>query len=62
MGYPDTGWYEKLAREILSGDFRMYDGARTPIYPIILIVGLFKWKLVWLIQMVLGVINALLIY
>ena len=45
MGYPDTGWYEKLAREILSGDFRMYDGARTPIYPIILIVGLFNKRL-----------------
>lgn len=62
IGYPDTGWYEKLAKEIITWNFSEYDGARTPVYPIILIIGLIKWKLVWLIQMAFGVANTILFY
>ncbi|MEO8512362.1 MAG: glycosyltransferase family 39 protein, partial [Ignavibacteria bacterium] len=60
--YPDTGWYEKLAKEILTLNFSDYDGARTPVYPLILILGLIRWKIVWIIQMLFGVLNSLLFY
>jgi hypothetical protein len=62
IGYADTGWYEKLAREIISWDFSNYDGARTPVYPILLILGFIRWKVIWLIQLGFGVANASLIY
>ena len=62
IGFADTGWYEKLAKEIVSFDFTNYDGARTPVYPLILILGFLRWKVIWLIQLAFGVANALLIY
>lgn len=60
--YPDTGWYEKLAKEISTLNFSEYDGARTPVYPIFLILGFIKWKIIWIIQLIVGVANSLLIY
>jgi len=62
IGYADTGWYEKLAKEIVSWDFSNYDGARTPIYPLMLILGFFRWKIIWLIQLSFGAANVLLVY
>lgn len=62
IGYSDTGWYYKFAKEIVSMDFSNYDGARTPVYPLIIALGFFKWRLVWLIQLLFGIANASFLY
>jgi hypothetical protein len=62
IGYADSGWYYDVAKQIARFDFTYYDGARTPVYPVVIILGFLKWKLVWIIQLIMGVVNSILIY
>ncbi len=62
IDYPDTGWYEKVAKEIVTLDFSKYDGARTPGYPALMILGFLKWKIIWFLQLALGIAISAIMY
>ena len=58
----DTGTYLRLASEIGSLDFSGYQGRRTPMYPLLLVVAQMNYTTVWLIQSLLGVGISVLLY
>jgi 4-amino-4-deoxy-L-arabinose transferase-like glycosyltransferase len=59
--YPDSGSYEKFTRQIQQGDLSLYDGTRTPVYPLLMLGAGLNYKLLWLIQSILGIaISAML--
>jgi len=60
VAYSDTPSYRRLA-EAVRGGFALYDGTRTPGYPIFLaVVG--SDRNVWLVQLVLGLLTTLLLF
>ncbi len=54
----DTGEFVLAARSIASLDFSQYDGRRTPIYPLLLLLAGMDWDAVRLIQSLLGTATA----
>jgi hypothetical protein len=61
--FPDTGTYVAVAKQLLDGEFSDYEGRRTPGYPLLLILARFSPNVVWMIQMLAGlVISACLFY
>lgn len=61
--FPDTGTYVAVAKQLLDGEFSDYEGRRTPGYPLLLILAGFSPNVVWMIQMLAGlVISACLFY
>jgi hypothetical protein len=54
----DTPEFIVTARAITSLDFRQYDGKRTPIYPLLMLLAGMDWDVVRLIQSVLGIALA----
>jgi hypothetical protein len=53
--FPDTGTYMAVARQLSEMDFSGYTGARTPVYPLLLLLAGFDPGVVWVIQSSLGV-------
>lgn len=60
--YPDSGAYQRLAHQIITLDFRGYDGQRTPGYPLLLALVAANNFAIWLVQSVLALMTALLVY
>jgi hypothetical protein len=54
----DTDGYILAARSIASLDFSQYDGKRTPIYPLLMLLGGMDWDVVRLMQSALGIAIA----
>ncbi len=54
----DTPEFIVTARAIASLDFRQYDGKRTPIYPLLMLLAGMDWDVVRLIQSLLGIAIA----
>src|SRR5271167_1433164 len=51
----DTPGFVLAAQSIVSLDFSHYDGKRTPIYPLLLLLGGMDWSVVRWIQSLLGI-------
>ena len=60
--YPDTGSYMRLAAQIEQFDFTEYNGRRTPVYPIFLVLCGRNLNVVWLFQMAMGVLISLMLF
>lgn len=60
--YPDSGSYENLARQIQQGDLRLYDGTRTPAYPLLMLATGVNYKLIWFIQSILGIAISVMLF
>ena len=60
--FADSPHYEWLAEYIINWDFSAYEGIRTPIYSLLLIMGGINWYGVWLWQSLLGILSSLLLY
>ncbi|ABA58415.1 hypothetical protein Noc_1953 [Nitrosococcus oceani ATCC 19707] len=60
--WPDTGTYLQLAGELVRLDFSEYDGTRTPVYPLLLLLAGKNPFGVWFLQSVLGVSASLLLF
>lgn len=60
--YPDTGTYHELAAQLLAWDFSGYVGVRTPGYPLLLMLAGQNHVLVWVLQSVLGIAVAVLLF
>lgn len=60
--YPDTGSYLRLAAQIEQLDFEKYNGRRTPVYPIFLVLCGRDLTTVWLFQMAMGVLISLMLF
>lgn len=61
VSYPDSGSYAKFADQIQKGDLGLYDGTRTPVYPLLMLAAGMDYKLIWFIQSILGLaISAML--
>jgi hypothetical protein len=58
----DTNSYVQVAREIRHLDFRRYEGRRTPLYPLLLVLGGLNWNVVRVIQSLLGVAISLMLF
>ena len=54
----DTPGFVLTARSIASLDFSQYDGKRTPLYPLLLLLAGMDWDIVRLIQSLLGIAIA----
>ncbi len=54
----DTPEFIVTARAIASLDWRQYDGKRTPIYPLLMLLAGMDWDVVRLIQSLLGIAIA----
>jgi len=60
--FNDSNDYLQLARIIASGDFSGYNGARTPLYPLIIILFNFNIQALVIFQFGLGLLISLIIY
>jgi hypothetical protein len=58
----DSRSYLDLASALAHLDFNRYDGSRTPIYPLLLLLGRLNDARIQWIQLVLGTLNAVLLY
>lgn len=58
---PDSGSYTDLAHRIGTWDFQGFNGARTPGYPLLLLLAGQNARLAWLLQSLLGIATALLL-
>ena len=59
---PDSTLYRRLAEQIRAFDFKDYDGARTPVYPLLLALLPGNLDAIWLVQSVLGIATTVLLY
>lgn len=60
--YPDTGTYLQATRDLLSGDYTLGQGRRTPGYPLVIaLVGESPMAL-WLANAAAGVLTSLLLF
>ena len=62
IAWPDTGTYVRFAREIASWNFREFDGDRTPIYPVLIVVAGLDPDRIYILQSVLGILCAVLLF
>jgi hypothetical protein len=60
--YNDTPGYAELASQIGQLDFTNYDGIRTPVYPLLILLSGGDFKVVWLLQSVLGLCVSLMLF
>ncbi|ADE15267.1 conserved hypothetical protein [Nitrosococcus halophilus Nc 4] len=60
--WPDTGTYLRLAEQLVQLDFSEYDGTRTPIYPLLLLLAGKNPFFIWLFQSVLGILTSLFLF
>lgn len=60
--FADSPHYEWLAENIRQGDFADYEGVRAPVYSLLLLVAGLNWRLVWILQSLLGVLTGALLY
>lgn len=58
----DTSGFVLTARSIASLDFGQYDGRRTPVYPLLLLVAGMDWSVVRWIQSLLGICIASMLF
>ncbi|MDQ7782634.1 MAG: glycosyltransferase family 39 protein [Desulfomonilaceae bacterium] len=58
----DTPSYELVADCIRSLDFSTYDGERTPVYPVFMLLCGMNYFTIMLVQSVLGVVTCLLLF
>lgn len=59
---PDSGTYQRLADQISRMDFSLYNGQRTPVYPLLILFVNNDYFLLWLVQSVMGLATAWLLY
>src|SRR5579875_331244 len=55
---PDTASYVELARDIRLMSFRGWDGARTPVYPLLLLAGGCNLDTARIVQILIGIATA----
>ncbi|WP_378927989.1 hypothetical protein [Mesonia maritima] len=60
--FPNSGGFYKMASHLVNFSFENYDGKRSPGYPLLMIMGFLRLKLIVIIQFVLGSIGALFQY
>ena len=60
--YADSGTYLRLAQQIINLDFTGYDGQRTPGYPLLLALMAENNFALWLVQSVIALMTAFLVY
>jgi hypothetical protein len=60
--YSDSGAYLRLAEAIQDLSFSSYDGSRVPGYPIFIAVLGINPSMIWITQMVMGVLTAALLF
>jgi hypothetical protein len=58
----DFGGYQQTAQFLLSGNALHYDGVRPPGYPLLLLVCGMDFHIIWIVQCVLGVAVALMLF
>src|SRR5579871_423361 len=58
----DTPGFILTAQAIASGDFSHYDGKRTPVYPLLMLLAGMDWPVVRAIQSLLGVAIASMVF
>lgn len=58
---PDTGTYQLLADQIAGLDFSAYNGQRTPVYPLLILLAGNDYFVLWLFQSCMGLATALLV-
>lgn len=58
----DTDGYILAARSIASLDFSQYDGKRTPIYPLLMLLAGMDWDVVRWVQSLLGIAIASILF
>ncbi len=58
----DTVGYVEMARYIQSGDFSNYQGVRTPIYPLIILICQFDYWKVCVFQAATGILISLMLF
>ena len=59
---PDTSTYLSLAQQIASLDLSSYDGGRTPMYPLLLLLGGQDARVVYFMQTLLGIAASVLLF
>jgi hypothetical protein len=59
---PDTADYEKLAIHIQKLDMAGYDGQRTPVFPLVMVLGNLNFCRIEVIQLCMGVIISLALF
>ena len=60
--FADSPHYFRLAENIRQLDFANYEGIRTPIYPLLLLLGGLNWHGIWLWQSLLGIASGYLLF
>lgn len=60
--YADSHDYVLLANQIRTGDFSDYTGARTPVYPLFLLLNRLNLRVNTMSQSVLGILGSLIIF
>ena len=60
--WADTGTYFGLARQIATWSFADFDGDRTPVYPLLIVLANLSATRVYVLQSVLGVLCAVLLF
>ncbi len=60
--YPDSDGYIILSRQLLTLNLRGYDGHRTPVYPIFLLLGGLNLQVVRVMQNLLGIATAAMLF
>ncbi len=60
--FPDSPGYESLAMQLRTLSFEGYNGARSPGYPLLLVVAGGNHQFVWLIQSLMGIGISLMLF
>ncbi len=60
--FPDSPGYESLALQLRTLSFEGYNGARSPGYPLLLLVAGGNHQVVWLIQSLMGIGISLMLF
>ena len=60
--FPDSPGYESLALQLRTLSFEGYNGARSPGYPLLLLVAGGNHRVVWLIQSLMGIGLSLMLF
>ncbi|MGH7301838.1 MAG: hypothetical protein ACRELZ_01010 [Candidatus Rokuibacteriota bacterium] len=62
IAWADTGTYFALARQIAAWSFGAYDGDRTPVYPLLIVLAGLDPHRVYVLQSALGILSAVLFF
>jgi len=58
----DTPTYQQLANQIVNLDFHDYNGIRTPGYPLLILLALNNYYMVWIVQSILSLLISILLF